>query len=154
MHNTVLDQYIWHNDIRLVDLDLSMADADSHIASLHRRNHLAIRQRRAVGNSAVDDMILENLGQLGDGEVWISFKCLSKSSVSRCEHGDVRERSDSRGEVSGLECADECEEMVEEGCFDNVSWDGEDFVDDVDYAAVKLDVLCVLSVPDPDEKRR
>lgn len=141
VHDAVGDQHVGQDDLGAVDEDGAVLDAHCHVAATDGRDPLAVGQVGAVCDRAVDDVVLEDRGELVAGEVWQCGADVLERLVGRCEDGDVAERVDGVHQVGLCQCAGEGGEVGSNGSAGGVLGHGEDAIDDVNDTTGEVHVL-------------
>ena len=94
------------DDAGAVDEDFAVDDGDGDVAAAESGDG-AVGQRAAVGNGAVDDVVLQDGGSLLSSQVAEGRADILERSVVGGEDGQVRGGVDGFGEVCGVDCTEE-----------------------------------------------
>lgn len=141
VHDTVGDQDIRHDDLGGVDEHGAVDHGDGQTLAVHGFERGAVLQGGRVADGSVDDVVLEDAGDLLGGHVRQGGADGLEGGVVRGENGHVlggverlhqlgvRERSGERSQVGG------------DGGGGHVHRDGQEVVDDVDHAAGEVHIL-------------
>lgn len=141
VNDTTGDEDIRGNDTRGVDKNRAIVNGDGQILAVDSRDDGAVPQGAAVSDSAVYDMVCEDVGQVSGGEGTETRADGLEGSVPGREDGYVAEAVDSGDEAGVGERAGEGGQAGGDGGVGGALGEGEDAVDDVDHTAGEVDVL-------------
>lgn len=140
MEHAVGEQDVAVDDTGTVNEDLAVDDGHRNVTTA-KRGHGAVGQRAAVGDSTVDDVILQDGRSILDGDVGKDGGDVLEGGVVGRKDGQVRCGVHSFGELSRIEGAKQCGQvgLLSDGT--DIGRDGEQTVNDVDNATVEGKVL-------------
>lgn len=144
MHDTAGDEDVWVDDAGGVDEDFAVDDGDVDVWAGHGGEGSAL-QEGGVGDGAVDDVVLEEGGGLGGGEVGEDGADILEGGVGGREDGDVLCHVEGHGEVGGLEGTGKGGQASGFGGGRDILGDGEGSVDNVHHPVGDGDVLRIQS---------
>lgn len=145
MQDTVREEDVGCDDAGAVHEDFAVDDGDGHVAAAESGDG-AVGQRAAVGDCAVDDVILQDRGSLLGSEVAQSRADVLEGSVVGCEDGQVGCGVDGFCQVGGVDCSEESTETGFLSSDTDIGRNSEDAVDDMDDTAVETNVLLRVSL--------
>ena len=146
VEDAVRDQDVGVDDAGVVDeYRAFLVDGDRQLFVRESRELGVVAEGGAVADSALHDVVLQNLGQLLVGDVGAGSGELLEGIVVRAEDCHVRKLFEGRDEVCRGGCACKSSEVAGNQGSGDAERDQEEFVDDVDDAVVELDVLRFLA---------
>lgn len=144
MQDAIGEQDVCDDDAGAVHEDFAVDDGDGYVAATESRDS-AVGQRAAVGDGAVDDVVLQDGSSLLGSEVAQGGADVLKRSVVGGEDGQVGGGVDGFGKVCGVDCTEESTQTGFLGDHADVRWDSEKAVDDMDDTTVECNVLQIVS---------
>lgn len=142
MYDTVSNKHVGNDNLGGVDPDTALLiNSDGQVSTIERLQRCAILQAGAVSNSAADDVVGQDAGNVLLSGVGQGGSNGGEGLVGRREDGKVRGLIDGADEVCGIEGAIEGCEVGSEGGLGGAHGEGENGVDDVDYTTGEVDVL-------------
>ena len=140
VQDTVGEQDVGGDDAGAVHKDFTFDDGDGDVVAAEGRDG-AVGQRAAVGDCAVDDVVLQDRGGFFGGEVGEGGADVLEGGVVGGEDGEVRGGGDSFGKAGCVDCTEEGAEtgFLSDGA--DVRREGEEPVDNVDDSTVEGNVL-------------
>ena len=145
VQDTVGEQDVGGDDAGAVHEDFTVDDGDGDVVAAEGGN-CAVGQRAAVGDGAVDDVVLQDRGGFFGGQVGEGGADVLEGGVVWCEDGQIGGGCDGFGEAG---CVDGTEEGAETGFLSDgadVRREGEQTIDNVDHSTIEGNVLVVLLV--------
>lgn len=140
MDNTVGDEDVREDDTGLVDVDGAVQHNDVHLSTLNSLDG-GVLESGAVGDSAADDVVGEDAGEVRGGQVLEGGGDGREGAVVRGEDGDVLKPAEGVNEVGLGDGTGNSGKVGLDGGFGNALRDAEDRVDDVDNTAREGDIL-------------
>lgn len=150
MQDAVLDEDVGVDDAGGVDEHGAVGgDGDFELFAVGEgREFGVVAQRGAVADCALDDVVLKDLGELGGADVARATGDSLEGVVVGAENCYIRKVFE-RSDEAGLRCcAGEGGEVAGDQRGGDAEGDGQESVDDVDYAVVEFEVLDRVSVSD------
>lgn len=143
MHHPIARQDIREHHPGRVDKHLRAIPADGYILALQRRERDLVgpQQVGAEPHLLRQDVVPQNADQVLSCQAPERRPDGPERIVRRGENGNVGERVDRVHQPRGRQRSGERGKTCVDGCLRGIGWDGKDRVDDVDDAAVKLDIL-------------
>lgn len=145
MEDTVGEQDVGGDDAGAVYKDFTVDNGDGDVVAAESGD-CAVGKRAAVGDGAVDDVVLQDRGGFFGGQVGEGGANVLEGGVVWCEDGQIGGGCDGFGEAG---CVDGTEEGAETGFLSDgadVRREGEQTIDNVDHSTIKGNVLVVLLV--------
>jgi len=134
MHNTILGEHVRLDDLRIVDKDAAVADAEAQLAALDRLIRRAILDVGAVNHKARNDVVSEHGGQLLDAQACGDIGDGLEGFVRGREESELGNVGESLDEIGLGDGPGEGAQLGVGQGLGEVQRDGEDAVDDVDGA--------------------
>lgn len=140
VQDTVGEEDVGGDDAGAVHEDFTVDDGDGDVVAAEGRDG-AVGQRAAVGDCAVDDVVLQDRGGFFGGEVGEGGADVLEGGVVGGEDGEVRGGGDSFGKAGCVDCTEEGAEtgFLSDGA--DVRREGEEAVNNVDDSTVEGNVL-------------
>jgi hypothetical protein len=138
--NTVGDENIRNDDLGLVDKDSAVVDSDVELCAIGS-GQSTVLEVAAVANSAVDDVVRKNVGEVTLAGIGENRTNLGKSAVVGNKDSDVL-LTGKVGQNLGLsEGASSGGKVGGDGRVGKVHRDGENTVDDVNNTSSEVEIL-------------
>ena len=141
VHNAIRNQDVGSHDLGAVDEDGAVHNGDGHVVALECLDRGAVRQVSAVGNGAIDDVVLEDARQLCHGQITDSRANGLESSIVGNEDGHVGQAVDGTDKVGVREGTGGGAQSSFYSGGGDVQWDGEHGVNHVKDTSSKVDIL-------------
>jgi hypothetical protein len=138
--NTVGDEDIRNNDLRLVDIDCSVIDGNVEILAIGS-SECTVLECAAVAKSVVDDVVLENILEISLASVGKDRANVGKGAVAGNKDGDVPLTGEVGQELRFCEGTSSGGQVGSNGSIRDVLGDGKNTVDDVNDAAGEVKIL-------------
>lgn len=134
VHNAVGNKDVGDGDAGRVDKDIAVNDGNGDLSTVESgESH--VHESVAVANSAVDNVVGEDVGQVLHGEVANKVTDGAEGLVVGNEDGDIGEAINSLGELSAGEGTDSSGEVGLNSSGGDVLGNDQDAIDDVDDTA-------------------
>jgi hypothetical protein len=140
MDNTVGDEHVGDNDLGLVDVDSAVVNLDVDLLASSSVERTVLKVG-AVGNSVVDNMVLEDVHEIRLAHVGENGANIGKGAVAGRKDGNVPGAGEVGDQVGLGESTSNGGEVGSNGSVGEVLGDGENTVDDVDDTTSEVEIL-------------